>query len=113
MLLLLEEVVLNVGKVLEPEAQRPLLLPAPQLMRGRSGERLWSGKWRSEASEGGRSEEDDDESWTERVKKRRRLARRRWCWSLCLCKRLGRCQHTGSTGETLHDPGNVPTKSNP
>jgi hypothetical protein len=39
------EVVVDVGKVLELEARRPLSPPAPQLMQGQRAEGVRSGRW--------------------------------------------------------------------
>ena len=45
MLLLLGEVMVDAGKVLELKAQRPLSPPGAPLMRGRRAEGVRSGKW--------------------------------------------------------------------
>jgi hypothetical protein len=45
MLLLLGEVMVDAGKVLELRARRPLSPPCPTLMRGRRAEGVRSGKW--------------------------------------------------------------------
>jgi hypothetical protein len=45
MLLLLGEVMVDAGKVLELKARRPLTPPGTPLMRGRTAEGVRSGKW--------------------------------------------------------------------
>lgn len=52
MLLMLGEVLGDVGKVLELTARGPLSPPASQLMRGRRAEGVRSGKWRREGRRG-------------------------------------------------------------
>lgn len=65
MLLLLGEVMVGAGKVLELEARHPLLLPGAPLIRGRRAEGCGVADGDERKGEGGTSEENDDKGHCE------------------------------------------------